>query len=236
MTSDVNGVVMDRAKELEDDFSYENYEVARMELFAHLKSPAVTIRKDSTTFSAACINALEDTVYVQILIDRKHRHLAVRRCEQEDKDAIRWCVVKDGKRKSRKITSKEFSRRVYELMGWDEGCRYKMLGYKIYHMGEPIIVFVLDEHSIIKEHKRKTKKEVLEESETTGVSAEQIEQREAEEQKMARKPFYPDDWLNTFGVPVEEHHNVTIDTMDEFGSYSSDDNTRSGPDGRGGMQ
>lgn len=35
----------------------------RKELFAHLRDPAIVIRKDSITFNTACITGLEDVVY-----------------------------------------------------------------------------------------------------------------------------------------------------------------------------
>lgn len=212
------GAARERAQELEDSFSYENYEVVRSELFANLRTPAITIRKDSTTFNQACINGLEDTVYINILVDRTNRYVAVQKCDEDDKDAIRWCIAKDGKRKSRKIMSREFSSRIYDLMGWDKSCRYKIVGYRIMHEGEELFVFVLDEHTITKETKRKTKEQILSESESTGISADEIRKREAEEQKMARRPFYPDDWVNSFGVPVKEHHNISIGSMDDYGS------------------
>lgn len=39
-----------RAEELESTFSYDGYQVVRKELFAHLRDPAIVIRKDSITF------------------------------------------------------------------------------------------------------------------------------------------------------------------------------------------
>ena len=36
------------------------YQVVRKELFAHLRDPAIVIRKDSITFNTACITGLED--------------------------------------------------------------------------------------------------------------------------------------------------------------------------------
>ena len=36
-----------RAEELESAFSYDGYQVVRKELFAHLRDPAIVIRKDS---------------------------------------------------------------------------------------------------------------------------------------------------------------------------------------------
>lgn len=51
-----------RAEELESAFSYDGYQVVRKELFAHLRDPAIVIRKDSITFNTACITGLEDGI------------------------------------------------------------------------------------------------------------------------------------------------------------------------------
>lgn len=56
-----------RAEELESTFSYDGYQVVRKELFAHLRDPAIVIRKDSITFNTACITGLEDVVYVHVM-------------------------------------------------------------------------------------------------------------------------------------------------------------------------
>ncbi len=42
-----------KAEELESTFSYDGYQVVRKELFAHLRDPAIVIRKDSITFNTA---------------------------------------------------------------------------------------------------------------------------------------------------------------------------------------
>ena len=59
-----------KALELAQDFSYDGYQVVRRELFAHLREPAVVIRRDSVTFNTACIAGLEDAVYIQILVNQ----------------------------------------------------------------------------------------------------------------------------------------------------------------------
>ena len=215
--------MMERTAEIEDTFSYDGYQIARREMFAHLREPAVTIRKDSITFNTACINGMEDVIYIQILVNSEQHRMAIRACDENDKDAIRWCIAKPDKRKTRKITSKPFSQRIYDLLGWDQGCRYKILGHRISYEGEVLYVFFLFVIEITKERKRKTKDEVLAEAENSALTPEQIQEREAEAQRMAKTPFYPDDWHNSFGVPVEEHSNVTLDTIDGFNSYDSMD-------------
>lgn len=44
-----------KALELAQDFSYDGYQVVRRELFAHLREPAVVIRRDSVTFNGPFI-------------------------------------------------------------------------------------------------------------------------------------------------------------------------------------
>lgn len=95
-----------RAEELESTFSYDGYQVVRKELFAHLRDPAIVIRKDSITFNTACITGLEDVVYVHVMFNSDLKRIVVRGCDENDKDALRWCVAKPDKRKSRKMSCK----------------------------------------------------------------------------------------------------------------------------------
>lgn len=97
-----------RAEELESAFSYDGYQVVRKELFAHLRDPAIVIRKDSITFNTACITGLEDVVYVHVMFNNDLKRIVVRGCDENDKDALRWCVAKPDKRKSRKMSCKPF--------------------------------------------------------------------------------------------------------------------------------
>ena len=143
--TDEQEIVDQKAIELAEDFSYDGYQVVRRELFAHLREPAVVIRRDSVTFNTACIAGLEDAVYIQILVNQENKRMVVRKCKENDKDALRWCVAKPDKRKSRKMTNKIFSAMMYEMMGWNLDCRYKILGHKISFEGETIYVFDLME-------------------------------------------------------------------------------------------
>ena len=148
---------------------------------------------DAITFNTACINGVEDAVYIQVMINRDQHRMVIRKCEENDKDSLRWCISKPDKRKSRKISSKEFSRRIYELMDWNDKCRYKVLGHRIEFEGNILYVFELDEPEIVFERKKKTVAQVTE-SKEEGLTQEQITERQNEEEGMPVKPFYPDDW------------------------------------------
>ena len=173
--TDEKEIVDQKAIELAEDFSYEGYQVVRRELFAHLREPAVVIRRDSVTFNTACIAGLEDAVYIQILVNQDNKRMVVRKCEENDKDALRWCVAKPDKRKSRKMTNKIFSAMMYEMMGWNLDCRYKILGHKITFEDETIYVFDLMETEIFLDIKgKKAKKDT--ESQSTTENASNIEE------------------------------------------------------------
>ena len=212
----------ERTAEIEKTFSYDGYQIVRREMFAHLREPSVVIRKDSITFNTACINGLEDAVYIQVMVNREQHRMAIRKCEENDKDSLRWCIAKLDKRKSRKITSKEFSRKIYSLMDWSEKCRYKILGHKISFGDETLYVFELDDTEIIFERKKKTVAQVTNETENTVLTPDQIEERQKQEENMPVKPFYPDDWDNSFGVPVSKHSNIVLDSIDDYKSFAQE--------------
>ena len=203
-----------KALELAQDFSYDGYQVVRRELFAHLREPAVVIRRDSVTFNTACIAGLEDAVYIQILVNQDNKRMVVRKCEENDKDALRWCIEKPDKRKSRKMSNKLFSAMMYDMMGWNTDCRYKSLGHKITHEDETMYIFDLLETEIFMDTKRQKKTNpdsVEKKEELVTAETDQTPEQNQEEiaAKVARKlnriPFYPKNWKDSFGLSVEEH-------------------------------
>lgn len=229
--TDEKEIVDQKAIELAEDFSYDGYQVVRRELFAHLREPAVVIRRDSVTFNTACIAGLEDAVYIQILVNQDNKRMVVRKCEENDKDALRWCVAKPDKRKSRKMTNKIFSAMMYEMMGWNLDCRYKILGHKITFEDETIYVFDLMETEIFLDIKGKRVKKDTE-SQAITENANNIEEtatgdtdteRSAEEIKRKNRiPFYPKEWKDSFGLPVEEHRKaLEINMLDGYAEFTT---------------
>lgn len=204
--------VAQRTAELEKEFSYDGYQVVRKELFAHLRDPAIVIRKDSVTFNTACINGLEDVVYIHMMFNKELKRIVVEGCDENDKDALRWCVAKPDKRKSRKMMGRPFSELVYREMGWEEGCRYKILGYRIQFEGKTLYVFDLNVPEVFLEKKRKKKTDDdIEPSEPV------TNQVEEQPEVNTRKGYYPEDIANTFGVSVERHReDVVFHRMDGY--------------------
>lgn len=125
----------------------------------------------------------------------------------------------------------EFSAMMYEMMGWNLDCRYKILGHKITFEDETIYVFDLMETEIFLDIKGKRAKKDTE-SQSTTESANNIEEtvssntdneRSAEEIKRKNRiPFYPKEWKDSFGLPVEEHRKaLEINMLDGYAEFTT---------------
>ena len=127
----------------------------------------------------------------------------------DDRDALRWCIAKPDKRKSRKMSCRLFSELLYKEMDWSGDCRYKILGYRIEFEGEALYVFDLVAAEVFHECK---KKQSADQQPTT------VAEENTEEQPVnPRKGYYPDDIAGTFGMPVEQHRQESeLRQMDGF--------------------
>ena len=185
------------AKRLSEEasFSFAGYQVVRREFISHRFDPAMTVRGNSITFNNACITKLEDATYVQFLINPIERKLAIRPCDEGARDAVRWCVVRGDKRKSREIICRPFTEKLYELMGWDPRYRYKLQGMRIIHNGETLYLFDLD-----------AKEAFLPQTKDPQTG-----------KRKAAKAILPAEWDQSFGLGVDEHAASTrIDLTDGF--------------------
>lgn len=197
----------ERRTELERTFSREGYSVIRKELFAHQRDPAMTIRDRSITFNTACINGLEDIVWIKFWINEQLKRIVIIPCDENDKDAVRWCVAKPDKRKSRNITCPDLSKKIYALMGWDKAYRYKMLGYRIQPDGETMYIFDLLVWERTKNGAKRRKEvisaeEALVQEENAAISVE-------ENAKDTVADKYPETVSGSFGVSVDQHRRDT---------------------------
>ncbi len=128
------------------DFTYKGYEVVHGAFFAHLFEPSVKLVKETVSVNAACLRKLPGTEYVQFLVNRDEKKLAVKPCTEDTKDSFRWASVgKNGKPKPKTISCKPFFDRVMKLMEWDPNMRYRINGKLIRTKTESIFVFDLKE-------------------------------------------------------------------------------------------
>ena len=181
----------------EAGFSFEGYQVVRREFFSHKFDPTLTIKGNSIIFNNACISKLDSVVYVQVLVNPTTEKLVIRPCDEGARDAVRWCVARDEKRKSRQITCGLFTAKLYEMMGWEALYRYKLQGTRINYRGEQLYVFDLTSTEIFLPAVKDPDNPKARAKRSTAV--------------------YPADWRDSFGIPVQEHDSsMQVDLMEGF--------------------
>ena len=188
--------------ELNGDFDYEGYQVVRREFFAHVNEPSFTFNNYKVYVNAACLNRFQSVDYVQALVNRDSKILAIRPCREEERDAFSWCIPGSARRKARQITCRLFFAKIISLMGWNPDYRYKLLGKVIHANNEYLIAFDL--------------------------SATEVYQRvlkEGEKPKISRTPVLPDGWQDQFGLPFNEHRkSMQVNIFDGYAVYAIKEN------------
>ena len=179
----------------DDNFSYEGYQVVRGEFFAHLFEPSVTFKNNTVSVNTACLRKLPDVEYVQFLVNPNEKKLAVKPCAEDMKDSFRWSSGEGKKLKPKEITCKIFYAKVMDLMGWNPGFRYKVLGKLIRTKTDMLFVFDL-------------------------VSAETYVGKKGADPSASRSAVYPDTWKNQFGLPVNEHPGTfQLEIFDDYAVF-----------------
>lgn len=166
----------------DDSFSYSGYQVVRGEFFAHINEPSVSFNQSKVYVNMGCLKRMQDVSYVQILVNSEEKKLVIRPAGEDEKDAFLWCTVSKDVRRPKQITCRVFFAKIVHLMSWNPDYRYKLLGKIIRSGEERLVVFDLNA------------------SETYVRTI-----KEGEKPKTARKPVFPAEWENQFGLPVEEH-------------------------------
>lgn len=183
--------------ELDGAFDYEGYQVVRREFFAHTYEPSVTFNNYKFYVNAACLNRFPSVEFVQVLVNQDRKILAIRPCEENDRDAFAWAANTRGRRHARQVSCRLFFAKVFSLMGWNLDNRYKLLGRIIHANDEWLIAFDL--------------------------SATEIYQRiskNGEKPRTSRSPIFPESWKNQFGLPYKEHQrSMQVDIFEGYAVY-----------------
>ena len=170
--------------EIDDSFFDDEVDVVRAEFLSDTNEPAISFNNCRLYVNSACIKRLPDTDYVQLLINRTKKQLALRPCNEDDRDAFLWRSInrKSGKRQPKYITARLFSAMLFDYTGWDTKYRYRLLGKIKQARGITLIVFELSAYKAFLK---------------TNPNGEQSGR--------SNRGYFPSDWKDRFGMPVEEH-------------------------------
>ena len=134
---------VDSASDDPDEVDLRGFQVVRREFFAHVREPSIIFNDGKVGVNTACVRKLPDVEYVQFLIHREKKLLAVKPCDELDLYSFQWGSTKNGKRFPRQVTGRLFYMKICDLMGWIPQYRYKILGKLSKSNGEYIFVFDL---------------------------------------------------------------------------------------------
>lgn len=189
-------IVKEEDEVIEDipTFDLDSFQVVRREFFSHISEPSISFCDYKIGLNAACIKRMPDTDYIQFLVNRQTKTLAVRPCQESDLHSFQWCTTRGGKRKPRQVTGKMFFMKIFTMMDWNPDYRYKILGKLIRANGQYLFVFDLTSTEM---YRRIVK--------------------EGEKIKTSRVPVFPAEWQDQFGVPFEEHRKqLQINIFDSY--------------------
>jgi hypothetical protein len=146
---EIQGHDLNEYGERADSFPYDGYEVTRGVFFAHIFEPTIRLIGGKVFVNVACLKKMPDTEYVQFLVNRAEKKLAVKPCSEDTKDSFKWLAVgKDGKVRPRIIPCKPFYEKIMKLMNWDPDTGYRIIGKFIRTKTECLFVFDLKDVEI----------------------------------------------------------------------------------------
>lgn len=190
--------------EVDDSFFDDDIDVVRAEYAPDSNEPTISFNNCQLYVNMACIKKLPEIDYVQILINKTKNQLALLPCQGDERDALLWRTInsKNGKRQPKHITAHILSAMLFEYMGWDMRCRYRLMGKIKISRGIPLIVFDLGSYKAI------------------------MHGSSEEDAVVSNQEYFPSEWKGRFGLPFKEHRKIMeVATFKSYATISiSDDN------------
>ncbi len=130
----------------------EKGQICRPQIFSRVNENAVTIYPDGIRFSTSCVRKWENIDYVRIIVVEDQNLLVIRQSTEDDFNAQRWVKKKNDKIYGRRITGRDFAKKLYRLMKWCRGYMHRISGYvgvNESNIGEELWYFDLTEAEAI---------------------------------------------------------------------------------------
>lgn len=130
------------------DFDLRGYEIARSQFFDSALKPCVTFSRNELKFGVECIRKMNNISFVELLLHPDQHLLAVRPTTSQNRNAVRWAVLKEQAYQPRTISGSAFLKTIYEIYGWDVDCKYRIRGVRKQNEAESVYVFDMRETEI----------------------------------------------------------------------------------------
>lgn len=123
------------------DFDLRGFEVTRGEFFDNPRQPHATICHKNIQFNTTCVRKFGKQNYIELLINPISRKLAIRPATKDNRKAIMFSKPENGIMKPRTISTAAFSETMFQLLGWNTDCKYRILGSLYEQDGEIAYIF-----------------------------------------------------------------------------------------------
>ena len=135
--------------------------------------------------------------HVELLLNSVERCIAIRPCNKNNPNAIRWGRLKEGRWCASTLGCRGLAKTLFDIMEWDEDLRYRFRGQFLEQGDNKMMLFAFDEPEMIK----------VEE-----IVLPPMENTEEDEGETVRKKIYifPPEWAGTFGQPITSIAQVGI--------------------------
>jgi hypothetical protein len=202
--------------EQKEDLPFENldgYELPPRTQFSMLKKPAVSIKYGRFTCNMACIRLFEGVQHILPIVNREKKRLAIVTCAEEESASVEWARLKQDSWVNKDITSLEFIKKIFDLMGWDEHCRYKALGRIAASPKGLILVFDLEESIMF-----------------TPTPVEYVDKSTGEVKKRQVK-YYPDEYKDCIGKSYNDYAaSQQLNLFEAFDGYATQSGSGENPE------
>ena len=173
---------------LEASQNWENFKDWLVEdIFQRTYQDVITDRRDAVAL-------YQD---VELLLNSVERCIAIRPCDKNNPNAIRWGRLKEGRWCASTLGCRGLAKTLFDIMEWDEDLRYRFRGQFLEQGDNKMMLFAFDEPEMIK-----VEEIVLPPKENT----------EEDEGETVKKKIYifPPEWAGTFGQPITSIAQVGI--------------------------
>lgn len=167
----------------------------KMWQYVDLKSVGVAIRDNEKEMLQYCLPLV--FINVELLLNSVERCIAIRPCDKNNPNAIRWGRLKEGRWCASTLGCRGLAKTLFDIMEWDEDLRYRFRGQFLEQGDNKMMLFAFDEPEMIK-----VEEIVLPPKENT----------EEDEGETVKKKIYifPPEWAGTFGQPITSIAQVGI--------------------------
>lgn len=175
-----------------------------------LNKPAVTFKHRQMTFNAASVRLFEGVRYILPFTSKSKKRVAVVTCKEEESESVEWARRnKKGVWVSKTITSDEYVSKIFKFMGWDQTCRYKVMGRVSNSERGLILVFDLAEAILF-------------------TTPEEYVDKKTGEVKKRQIKYFPDEYRERIGKTYKDYiEKYQMSFFEQLSDYSEEDSAES---------